>query len=146
MERNKLIANLNSLLANYQIYYQNLRGAHWNVTGINFFGLHEKFEELYLEAAETIDEIAERILAVGGKPLHTFEDYIETATLKSAANVVKGEKTVALVLDNSKIILDQLNTLLQLASNQKDEGTVAMISELISITEKRIWMLNAFLG
>ncbi len=145
MENNRLNTALNTLLANYQIYYQNLRGFHWNVTGINFFGLHEKFEELYLEAAETIDEIAERILAVGGQPLHTFEDYLETASITSAPNVIKGEKTVEMTLENSKVLLKQLNELLKLASDENNEGTVAMVSELISVTEKRIWMLAAFL-
>ena len=146
MKNNNLDAALNNLLANYQIYYQNLRGFHWNVTGINFFGLHEKFEELYLEAAETIDEIAERILAIGGKPLHTFEGYLNNASIKSASNVVKGEETVKITLENSKVLLDQLNSLLHLASETNDEGTVAMVSELISVTEKRNWMLTAFLG
>lgn len=145
MEHKSLNTALNTLLANYQIYYQNLRGFHWNVTGINFFGLHEKFEELYLEAAETIDEIAERILATDGHPLHTFEGYLKNASIESASNVAKGEDTVKITLENSKVILKQLNSLLDLAATQKDEGTVSMISELISVTEKRIWMLTAFL-
>jgi starvation-inducible DNA-binding protein len=81
-ENQNVIEKLNKLLADYQIYYQNLRGLHWNVKGAMFFMLHEKYEELYNQAAEVVDEIAERILMVGGKPLHTFGDYIQTATLK----------------------------------------------------------------
>ena len=145
MENTTLINALNNLLSNYQIYYQNLRGFHWNVTGINFFGLHEKFEELYLESAETVDEIAERILAVGGKPLHTFEDYLETATIKSVKNVSGGQDTVSYVLENSQVLLLQLKSILNTASELNDEGTVSLVSELISTTEKRIWMLKAFL-
>ena len=67
---------LNSLLANFQIYYQNLRGLHWNIKGKNFFDLHTKFEEFYTDSQIKIDEIAERILTLQGKPLHTFSDYI----------------------------------------------------------------------
>ena len=70
----KVAEELNKLLADYQIFYQNLRGLHWNVTGNAFFMLHEKYEELYNEASEVIDEIAERILMIGGQPLHTFGD------------------------------------------------------------------------
>jgi starvation-inducible DNA-binding protein len=54
--------NLNELLSNFQVYYQSLRGLHWNIKGKSFFELHLKFEELYTDAQEKIDMIAERIL------------------------------------------------------------------------------------
>ena len=57
-----VVAALKQLLADYQIFYTNLRGFHWNVKGKGFFTLHAKYEELYNDAAEKIDEIAERIL------------------------------------------------------------------------------------
>ena len=75
-KKTKNLANdLNNLLANFQIYYQNLRGIHWNIKGKRFFDLHEKFEELYNDANVKVDEIAERILTLGVTPIHTFEDY-----------------------------------------------------------------------
>ena len=58
----KLVSELNGLLANFQIYYQNLRGLHWNIKGKNFFELHVKFEEFYTDSQVKIDDIAERIL------------------------------------------------------------------------------------
>jgi len=64
----ELATKLNELLANYQIYYQNLRNFHWNVSGPNFFELHAKFEELYNAATLAIDETAERILTLGERP------------------------------------------------------------------------------
>ena len=73
-----IVYNLNGLLANFQIYYQNLRGLHWNIKGKNFFELHVKFEEFYTDSQVKIDNIAERILTLQGNPLHTF---IENATL-----------------------------------------------------------------
>ena len=69
--------DLNGLLANFQTYYQNLRGIHWNIKGKNFFGLHVKFEELYTDANMKVDLIAERVLTLGETPLHTFDDYIK---------------------------------------------------------------------
>jgi starvation-inducible DNA-binding protein len=57
------------------LYYQNLRGIHWNIKGRAFFDLHVKFEELYNDANMKVDEIAERILTLGETPLHTFDDY-----------------------------------------------------------------------
>ena len=70
-----LTSGLNRLLANFQLYYQNLRGLHWNIKGKSFFELHVKFEEFYTDSQEKIDFIAERILTLGGTPLHTFTDY-----------------------------------------------------------------------
>ncbi len=140
----KLVERLNQLLADYQIYYQNLRGLHWNVKGAQFFMLHEKYEELYNEAAESVDEIAERILMVGGQPLHTFTDYLKVAELKEAGLISEGKKGVEVVLENSRYLLKSFNEILELADG--DEGTSALMSDLIGATEKRIWMLESTLG
>jgi starvation-inducible DNA-binding protein len=146
MKTNKqdLAEKLNSLLADYQIYYQNLRGLHWNVKGNLFFALHEKYEELYNEAAATIDEIAERILMIEGEPLHTFADYLKTAGLKEAGTIADGRKGVEAVLENSRLLLKKLYNALETAEG--DEGTTALLSDLIGATEKRIWMLKSWLS
>ncbi|MFP3527074.1 ferritin-like domain-containing protein, partial [Pantoea sp. SIMBA_072] len=52
---------LNELLSNYQVFYMNVRGFHWNIKGERFFELHAKFEETYDDLLLKIDEIAERI-------------------------------------------------------------------------------------
>ncbi|MFW5832320.1 MAG: Dps family protein [Prolixibacteraceae bacterium] len=143
-ENKNLLSGLNQLLADYQIYYQNLRGLHWNVKGKMFFSLHEKYEELYNEAAEVIDEIAERILMIGGQPLHTFGDYTKTAKLKEVADVSDGVEGVQHVLENSQLLLESFYNVLETAEG--DEGTAALMSDLIGSTEKRIWMLKSFLA
>lgn len=143
-DNSKLVEKLNQLLADYQIYYQNLRGLHWNVKGAQFFMLHEKYEELYNEAAESVDEIAERILMIGGQPLHTFADYVKTAKLNEAGHIADGKKGVEVVLENSRYLLQSFNQLLELADG--DEGTSALMSDLIGTTEKRIWMFKSTLG
>ncbi len=139
-----LVERLNQLLADYQIYYQNLRALHWNVKGQQFFMLHEKYEELYDEAAEVIDEIAERILMIGGQPVHTFADYLKTAKLKEAGFISEGKKGVELVLENSRYLLKSFNEILVIADG--DEGTSALMGDLIGAAEKRIWMLESTLG
>ena len=146
IKNQKVAEELNKLLADYQIFYQNLRGLHWNVNGPAFFMLHEKYEELYNEASEVIDEIAERILMIGGKPMHTFGEYLATANLKVVKNVSNGKQGVGLVLENSHYFLDNFGKILTLAGENEDEGTVTMIGEWIGTTEKRIWMLEAFLN
>ena len=140
------VEKLNRLLADYQIFYQNLRGLHWNVKGQMFFALHEKFEEYYNGAAEVVDEIAERILMLGGQPLHTFGDYLETATLEQVKNVSEGKAAVESVLHADLFFLDSFKEILETASENNDEGTSALMSNWISETEKRIWMLESFLA
>ena len=76
---------LNPLLADYAVFYQKLRNYHWNVKGPLFFNLHEKFEELYLDAAEKVDGIAERILALGAKPHSTMAEFLGAASLEEDA-------------------------------------------------------------
>ena len=145
-ENQKVVEKLNKLLADYQIYYQNLRGLHWNVKGSMFFNLHEKYEELYNQASEVIDEIAERILMVGGEPLHTFGDYVQTATLKEVKNVSDGKTGVQAVLDNTRFLLESFNEILEVAEEAGDEATGALMSDWIGFAEKQIWMLESFLG
>lgn len=141
-----LAIELNKLLANYQIYYQNLRALHWNIKGKRFFELHLKFEELYNDAVVKIDEIAERILTLGETPIHTFSDYIENSEIKEVKNISDGEKGIEITLDNLKNILELERYLLPKAEEANDEGTIALLSDYISQQEKLAWMLASYLG
>jgi starvation-inducible DNA-binding protein len=142
----KLVNGLNSLLSDYQIYYQNLRGLHWLVSGMQFLTLHEKYEALYNEAALTIDELAERILMLGGTPLHTYEDYLMESKLKSSKDVSGATEGIQVILENSKYLLKKFRENLEIASDAGDEGTVDLLTGLIRETEKRIWMFSAMLN
>ena len=73
---NNVVASLQQLLADFQVYYTNLRGFHWNIKGHGFFVLHGKFEDMYNNAAEKVDELAERILMLGGEPENKFSEYL----------------------------------------------------------------------
>jgi starvation-inducible DNA-binding protein len=141
-----LAERLNGLLADYTVFYQNTRGLHWNIKGEKFFELHLKFEELYNDLILKIDEIAERILTLGGTPLHTFESYLLTAEIKSAANVSEGTAAIQLVLDSFKTILIKQRELLNLAADAEDEGTTALMSDYIRMQEKLVWMYSAYIA
>lgn len=141
----ELAAKLNSLLANYQIYYQNLRNFHWNVSGPNFFELHAKFEELYNAATLAIDETAERILTLGERPLSSYAEYIGNSAIKEAGKVLEAKKMVEIVRDNLTTLLKLERETLDTASEQGDEGTVSLMSEYITAKEKTVWMLSAYL-
>lgn len=142
----KVTEKLNELLANFQNYYQNLRGVHWNIKGKKFFELHLKFEELYNIANANIDEIAERILTLGATPFHTFEDYTKNSKVKVGKNVSDDDETVRLILENLSDILRLEREILDLSDEANDEGTTSLISNFITEQEKNIWMLKAYLN
>lgn len=142
----ELSRKLNDLLANYQLFYQNLRGLHWNIKGKEFFELHLKFEEFYNDAVIKVDEIAERILTLEGEPYHTYSDYLKTAEIKEEKNIIDGKQGVTITINNFKILIAKERSILSLASNADDEGTVSLMSDYISQTEKILWMLNSYLS
>lgn len=144
-ETETLIFELNSLLANFQIYYQNLRGLHWNIRGKRFFDLHVKFEELYNDSQLKVDMIAERVLTLGGTPLHTFKDYIAKNTLNVGRDIHNDEKAINLIVDSLSKLLQLERKILLLSGKIDDEGTNSMMSDFIKEQEKTIWMMNAWL-
>ncbi|MEN7548318.1 Dps family protein [Rapidithrix thailandica] len=142
----KLANKLNQLLANFQVYYQNLRGFHWNIQGQNFFELHAKFEEQYTDAQQKIDDIAERILTLGSTPFHSFSTYLESTQIKESKNISDGLQAVQLTTDNIKSLLTIEREALAIASELDDEGSVTLLSDFISEQEKTVWMFTAWLG
>jgi len=136
---------LNELLADYQLFYQNLRGFHWNIKGREFFELHVKFEEFYNDAVIKVDEIAERILTLDGEPLHTFTDYLKVSKIKEEKSISNGRKGVEIIVSNFSTLISKERAILNLAAEADDEGTVSLMSDYISETEKTLWMLNAYL-
>jgi starvation-inducible DNA-binding protein len=135
---------LNDLLSNYQLFYMNLRGFHWNIKGKKFFELHLKFEELYNDALIKVDEIAERVLTLSVTPLHSFKKYLEASDIKPAENITDGEVAIDSVLEALKTLLSKERTILSIASDANDEGTVALMSDYIVQQEKLVWMLSAY--
>ncbi len=136
---------MNELLANFQVYYQNLRGLHWNIKGKRFFDLHLKFEELYNDSQLKIVLIAERVLTLGSTPLHTFSDYISISKMKVGKNISNGSEAVKLILESKSVLLQLERVILKNTAAIKDEGTNSMISDFIVEQEKTNWMFKAWL-
>lgn len=141
----KLVAELNALLSSYQIQYMNARGFHWNIKGENFFELHAKFEEIYNDLLLKVDEIAERILTLGGEPLHGFSDYLAKSNIGEAKNISAGRDAIANLLSGYSVLIAKQRSLLALAGEAEDEGTASLMSDYIKEQEKLVWMLNAYL-
>ncbi|GAB4340604.1 MAG: Dps family protein [Flammeovirgaceae bacterium] len=142
----QLAEKLNKLLANYQVFYINTRGFHWNIKGEKFFELHLKFEELYNDLQLKNDELAERVLTLGFTPLHTYTDYLKNSQIKEVQNISDGKTAVSEILNSFATILPLQREILRLSGEAGDEGTNALMSDYIRQQEKLVWMYSAYLG
>lgn len=141
-----LTGKLNELLSAYQVMYFNTRAAHWMVKGENFFELHKLFETAYNDATEKIDEIAERILTLGGQPFLTAGEMLETSSVKEKK--IKGDETGCV-----KSLLEDLTTLgeiekeiVAMANENNDIVTADLLTGYLGQQQKTSWMLNQFLN
>lgn len=142
----KVVGPLNELLSSYQMYYQNLRGYHWNIVGKAFFELHLKFEEYYNDAQIKIDEVAERILTLEHTPLHSFSEYIKNSAVSPTENITDGEEAIHQIKIQLQQLLAKQREILKLAEENEDIATSDLMTQYISQQEKTIWMLKSFLS
>eukprot|EP00389_Voromonas_pontica_P008740 GDKH01013294.1.p1 GENE.GDKH01013294.1~~GDKH01013294.1.p1 ORF type:complete len:149 (+),score=5.73 GDKH01013294.1:56-448(+) len=128
------------------MHYQNLRSLHWNIKGSSFFELHLKYEELYTRTQVIVDDLAERILSIGGTPLSHFSDYLKQSALQETGIVEEGKKGVSYILEAQEQLLSMEKEILSLSSEKDDEGTNALMSDLIREKEKTNWMFKSWLN
>lgn len=139
----KIANELNNLLATYQVFYMNVRGYHWNIKGINFFQLHEKFEEIYDDLVVKIDEVAERVLTLGHTPVHAFSQYLTKTRLEEHTNATSAQECLSGILNGFSVLLEQQRQILALAADNDDESTVSLMSDYIKEQEKHVWMFSS---
>jgi starvation-inducible DNA-binding protein len=137
---------LNKQVANWSVLYIKLHHFHWYVKGSNFYTLHEKFEEMYNEAAKNVDELAERLLAVGGKPVSTMKACIEQASIQEAAGGESAEQMVQAVITDFNTLIRESKEGITAAEAADDEATGDMFLGITESLQKHVWMLQAFLG
>lgn len=139
-----VVSALHQLLADFQVYYTNLRGFHWNIKGHGFFVLHEKFESMYDDAAEKVDEIAERILMLGGVPENKFSEYLKVAKVKEVSDVACGSDAVSNILETYGYLIGEERKIIELANEAGDDVTADLMTGYLKEQEKMVWMLVAF--
>ena len=139
-----VVTALQNLLADFQIYYTNLRGFHWEIKGRGFFVLHEKFERMYDDTATKVDEIAERILTLGGTPENKYSGYLKLARIPEVSGVTSSHEAVDNILNTYKHFITEERKLIDLANEANDAVTADMLTGYLKEQEKMIWMLVAF--
>lgn len=114
---------LNQLVSQWSVLYTKLHNYHWYVKGPTFFTLHAKFEELYNEAAEHLDNIAERILSLGGKPVATMKEHLEISNVQEAQGSETAEQMVDTLIKDFNLVMESLKAGMTEASNENDDMT-----------------------
>ncbi|KEP26078.1 MULTISPECIES: Dps family protein [Bacillus] len=142
----KLLDVVNKQVADWTVLYVKLHNYHWYVKGKDFFTLHEKFEELYTETATYIDDLAERMLALNGKPVATMKECLEISSIHEAEGKESAEQMVKNLFDDFSNIAEELKQGMELAAEVGDETTGDMLLAIHQSIEKHNWMLKAFLG
>jgi starvation-inducible DNA-binding protein len=142
----ELLKELNVQVATWSVFYTKLHNYHWYVKGPQFFTLHEKFEELYNEATLHMDEIAERMLTLGGQPLATLKEHLGNSVVDEASGKESANAMVKQVTEDFDKIMDSLKKGMDLAAKDEDDMTEDLLNSIYQSIEKHQWMLNAFLG
>ncbi|MEK3731503.1 MULTISPECIES: Dps family protein [Paenibacillus] len=137
---------LNVQVANWSLLGVKLHHYHWYVKGPQFFVLHEKFEALYNAAAGYVDELAERLLAIGGKPSGTMSEYLKLATISEAAGENTSEQMVQQLVADFGVLAEELKQGIEVAGSLGDDATADLLTGMVADVQKQAWMLNAFLG
>jgi starvation-inducible DNA-binding protein len=141
-----LTAMLNKQIANCGILYVKLHNYHWFVKGDTFYELHAKFEELYDEISAFLDELAERLLTINGKPLATLRDYLQHATVTEASGNETAQQMVQTIANDFATIIEELKQGIQSAEQENDQATADILIGMRKKLEKHRWMLTAFLA
>ena len=146
MSNNELNNQLNELVATWSVQYTKLHNYHWYVNGPSFFTLHDKFEELYTEVTQNLDEVAERLLSRGGKPVATLKEHLELSLIKEATGNETTEEMVESTIVDYKTIMNALKNAMDTAAEEGDDRTEDLLNATYQSVEKHVWMLNAYLG
>lgn len=137
---------LNEYLANQQIMYIKLHNLHWYVKGRSFFTLHAKLEELYDQTAEIMDNVAERLLALGGAPVASLKKALALASVKELEGApISSDDTVKALISDVEYWIRDTKEIVQLA--EEDDGATAdQFNGYLAEYQKLLWMLKAYIA
>ncbi|CAH0193723.1 Dps family protein [Peribacillus simplex] len=145
MAQKKLGTLVNKEIANFSVLYTKIHNYHWFVNGPHFFELHQKLEELYKEVTSNYDELAERLLAIGEKPVATLKEYMELTTIEEATGNENTEDMVQSVISDFEKLSEEFLEIIAVAE-EEDPVTADMLTGMKKSLNKHAWMLRAYLG
>lgn len=137
---------LNKLLADHNVLYTKARNAHWNVVGPDFHAQHLFFETIYDALAETIDEIAERVRAIGHYAVGSLKEFLELTQLseeKPSKN--DSQSYIKALLNDFESVIISIRGNIETVEKHGDAGTEDFLVGIMEAHEKTAWMLRAHL-
>ena len=145
--RTRVLALLESTLADETVLAAKTRGFHWNVTGFHFSAMHEFFGKQYEALDEAGDEVAERSRALGGRSLGSMKEMLAKARLTEApARMLKEDSMVGALLSDHEALARSLRRDVDECGQLGDQGTADFLTGMLEMHEKMAWMLRAFVS
>ncbi|QLH43712.1 MAG: DNA starvation/stationary phase protection protein [Coxiellaceae bacterium] len=141
--RQEVAKQLAKLLANTYALYLKTQNFHWNVTGEHFYSLHKLFEEQYTALAEAIDEIAERIRALGHPAPASFTEFLKLMTIKEAAGKLTAKAMIEQLVADNETLSREARGVFPAAEAANDEATADLVTIRMAEHEKAAWMLRS---
>lgn len=143
----KLYEKMHEYLANQEVSYIKLHNLHWYVKGRSFFTLHAKLEGLYNQTAEIIDEVAERLLALGQSPVSNLEKALSIASIKEREDApISSEETIQSLVSDVEYWIRDTQKIAQLADEAGDGVTADQFNGYLGEYQKLPWMLQSYLA
>ncbi|MEO1039663.1 MAG: DNA starvation/stationary phase protection protein [Pseudomonadota bacterium] len=144
--REAMASAVTRLLADTYALYFKTHAYHWNVTGPRFHDLHAMFETQYTEMWTAVDEIAERVRALGVMAPLSYEEMAAPATLSFDASTPKAETMLVNLLEGHEQVVRTAREIVALAGEHADEATADVVAPRITAHEKFAWMLRSAIG
>jgi len=141
--RSRVAEDLATLLADTYGVYLKTQNFHWNVTGREFYSLHILFEKQYTQLAENIDEVAERIRALGHYVDASFTAFKDLSAVGDEAKLRASKDMVEELVRSHEIVIRNARNLAQVAEEEKDGATMDLLGRILNIHEKQAWMLRS---
>lgn len=140
-----LYESMNYFLADNIVMNIKLHNLHWYIQGSSFFTLHAKFEELYDQTNEIMDETAERILAIEQKPVSSLKKALELAKISELEdNYIQAKESIEILKTDLEHFVTDCKNIVTLAEEEQDVVTADLFTGYLKEYEKTLWMLHAF--
>jgi starvation-inducible DNA-binding protein len=144
-QREEIAAGLSRVLADSYTLYLKTHNFHWNVTGPMFQTLHDMFETQYTELAPAVDQIAERIRALGLPAPGSFREFSKLASIQEEETVPKAEEMIRLLMEGHETVARTSREAFRAAESANDQPTCDLLATRMKVHEKTAWMLRSLL-
>ncbi len=144
-DRENITNGLSRLLADSYTLYLKTHNFHWNVTGPMFATLHQLFEQHYTELAMAVDEIAERIRALGYPAPGSYSQFHELASVQEETGQPTANDMLHQLVADQETVVRTAREVIDLADFANDEPTSDLLTQRMHVHEKNAWMLRSLL-